>query len=116
MTNIELGKNVRQLRELKGFTQQNLSDAVNISQKTLSRIENGQVSPTFDLLEKICDELKIKINQLLDFNEQNIFNSYTLNQTGGEFKAYNNTNIEQIIDLYERLLKEKELKINELIN
>jgi len=108
MTNEELGKNIRQLRELKGFTQQNLSDAIEISQKSLSRIENGQNSPTFELLQKICAELNIELNQLLEFTEQNIFNSYTLNQSGGEFKAYNNTNVEQIVSLYERLLREKD--------
>lgn len=108
MTNEELGKNIRQLRELKGFSQQNLSDAIEISQKSLSRIENGQNSPTFELLQKICAELKIELFQLLEFNDQIVFNSYTLNQSGGEFKAYNNTNVEQIINLYERLLKEKD--------
>lgn len=74
----------------------------------MSRIESGQNSPTFELLQKICLQLKIELFQLLDFNEQTIYNSYTLNQCGGEFKAYNNTNVEQIVTLYERLLKEKD--------
>lgn len=108
MTKEELGKNIRQLRELKGFTQQNLSDAIEISQKSLSRIESGQNSPTFELLQKICIDLKIELFQLLDFNEQTVYNSYTLNKCGGEFKAYNNTNVAEIVNLYERLIKEKD--------
>jgi transcriptional regulator with XRE-family HTH domain len=108
MTKEELGKNIRQLRELKGFTQQNLSDAIEISQKSLSRIESGQNSPTFELLQKICIDLKIELFQLLDFNEQTVYNSYTLNKCGGEFKEYNNTNVAEIVNLYERLIKEKD--------
>ncbi len=112
MTNEELGKKIRQLRELKGLSQQNLSESVDISQKSLSRIENGQNSPTFELITKICQELDIELHQLLDFSDQTIFNSYTLNQSGGEFKAFNNTNVDQIIELYERLLKEKDETIS----
>lgn len=116
MTDIELGTNIRKIRELKGFSQQNLADEVSISQKSLSRIENGKISPTFNVLIKIANALKIKLNELLEFNEQYIFNSYTLNQQGGEYFAYNNTDVKQIESLYIKLLEEKERTIKLLMD
>ena len=37
-----LGQNIRKYRNQKGWTQQNLSDAVNIERTNLSGIENGE--------------------------------------------------------------------------
>jgi transcriptional regulator with XRE-family HTH domain len=115
MTDIELGNNIRKIRELKGFTQQNLADEIDVSQKSLSRIENGQISATFSTILKICAALNVKLNELLEFNEQYIFNSYTLNQQGGEYIAYNNTEVKQIETLYEKMLEEKERTIQILM-
>ena len=111
-----IGKKIRQLRELKGYNQVNLSAEINISQKQLSRIEAGSVSPTYDLMLKIVDVLKISLNELIEFDDSLIFNNNSVNQQGGEFLAYNNTEIKQVQQLYERLLKEKDTIINLLKN
>lgn len=108
MKNKELGQNIRKIRELKGFSQQNIADSIETTQKQLSRIENGQTSPSFEVLQKICDSLGIGLNELLDFNENIIFNSFTTNQQGGKFIAYNNTEIEKVEQLYLKLLTEKD--------
>lgn len=115
MNDIELGLNIRKIRELKSLSQQNLADEIGTSQKNLSRIEKGELSPTFSILTKICDALKIKLTELLNFNEQIVFNSYTENQNGGEFFAYNNTEIKHVEQLYQKLLEEKERTIQLLL-
>ena len=109
-----IGKKIRQLRELKGYNQVNLSTEINISQKQLSRIEAGVVSPTYELMLKIVQVLNISLNELIDFDESLIFNNNSVNQQGGEFLAYNNTEIKQVQNLYERLLKEKDVVIKTL--
>jgi transcriptional regulator with XRE-family HTH domain len=108
MTNIELGVNLRKIRELKGFSQQNLADEINVDQKTISRIEKGDLSPKFETLVSIAKALSINISQLLSFNESLIFNNYSQNQKGGQFVAYNKTEIKQLEELYNRLLNEKD--------
>jgi len=108
MTNIELGENVRKIRELKGFSQQNLADEIKVDQKTISRIEKGELSPKFETLVAISKALSINISQLLSFNENLIFNNYSQYQQGGQFVAYNNTEIEKVEELYKQLLKEKD--------
>jgi transcriptional regulator with XRE-family HTH domain len=108
MTNSELGENIRKIRELKGFSQQNLADDIKVDQKTISRIEKGEISPKFDTITSIAKSLSVSLSQLLSFNENLIFNNYIQEQHGGQFVAYNNTEIEKVEELYKQLLKEKD--------
>mgnify|MGYP001614139882 FL=1 len=101
---MNIGEKIRKAREFKDVSQQYLADQLNISQKQLSRIENDHVSPTFETLEKICESLDIKLHELLQLNESMVFNSYTQHQRGGEFAAYNNTDVKQIEALYKQLI------------
>lgn len=111
MTNEELGLRIRNVRELKGITQAGLAASLNIDQRTVSRIEKGDLSPKFETLVRICESLDITLNHLLNFNVSYIFNNYSTNQTGGELKNFNNTPVEQIEKLYSELLAEKERMI-----
>ncbi len=108
MDSKELGQNIRKIRELKGFSQQNIADGIGTTQKQLSRIENGQTSPSFDTIVNISKLLNVALNELLNFNESKIFNSFTTNQQGGKYIAYNNTEIEHVEKLYKLLLSEKD--------
>jgi transcriptional regulator with XRE-family HTH domain len=108
MTNQELGENVRKIRELKGFSQQNLADEIKVDQKTISRIEKGDLSPKFETLVSISKALSIGLSQLLAFNESLIFNNYNQYQQGGNYNAYLNTEIDKVEELYKQLLKEKD--------
>jgi transcriptional regulator with XRE-family HTH domain len=73
MTNIELGKNIRKIRELKDFSQQKLADKIKVDQKTISRIEKGDISPKFETLVSVSKTLSVSLSQLLLFNENLIF-------------------------------------------
>ncbi len=108
MTNQELGENIRKIRELKGFSQQNLADEIKVDQKTISRIEKGELSPKFETLAAISQVLSVSLSQLLSFNESLIFNNYNQYQQGGNYNAYINTEVEKIEELYKLLLKEKD--------
>lgn len=114
MTNQELGENIRKIRELKGFSQQNLADEINMDQKTISRIEKGDLSPKFETLVAIAKALSVNLSQLLSFNENMIFNNFVQAQHGGHFVAYNNTAIEKVEELYKQLLKQKDEMIEVL--
>ena len=111
---MDIGENIRKVRDLKGFSQQALAESIGLSQKQLSRIETNQVSPTFDTLEKICEALGITLKNLLQFNEDLVFNNVVETQNGGEFIDYNNTDIKQIENLYKQLLVEKDKIISML--
>ncbi len=108
ITDQHLGRNIRNLREMKNYTQEIFAIRLDISQKQFSRIENGEVSPTIRMLFKICQVLEVEPAFLLEFDSNKIFNNNSINQSGGEFNAYNDTPIKDVKILYERLLSEKD--------
>lgn len=109
---MKIGNNIKKLRELRNFSQQALAAELEISQKQMSRIENDEVSPTLELVSKICEALNVRLQELLNFNESNIFNNINNTKTGDyTSNTYVNTEIDQIKALYEKLLAEKERTI-----
>lgn len=61
---VELGRRIRGLRRLKGFTQQELADQVNISVSLLSNIERGLRRPKPLLLEQVALTLDVPAEEL----------------------------------------------------
>ena len=62
-----LGVHIRQLREQKNLSQQNLADICNIPKTTIGRIERAEVSVTIKTLIKIANALEIEPKDILDF-------------------------------------------------
>ena len=59
-----LGSNIRFYRNYAKISQEKLAEAVGISAKHLSSIENGKAYPSAELLEKLSDKLNISISSL----------------------------------------------------
>lgn len=112
----QIGTNIRNLREMKNYTQEALAMQIGISQKQFSRIESGEVSISVKMLFEICSILEVEPSFLLEFDAKKIFNNNSINQSGGEFNAYNDTAIDEVKALYERLLSEKDVIIQLLKN
>lgn len=56
---------VKEIRQKKGMSQNELSTLAKVSQSLISDIENGRVSPTLRVLQKLADALGIHVNELL---------------------------------------------------
>ena len=56
---------VEKLRRNKFFTQKELAEKANISQATISYIENGDKSPTERTLKKLATALDVDIMELI---------------------------------------------------
>ena len=61
---MERGAKLRQLRRAKDLTQEYIAFEVGISQKQVSRIENGKVDPRSKLLDAMCAALGITLAEL----------------------------------------------------
>jgi len=61
-TTVEVGIQVRNLREQRKFSQTALAEASGISRNTLSLIERGQTSPTVATLKSLAEALSVDIN------------------------------------------------------
>lgn len=65
MDQIKIGKFIADERKAKKYTQRELADKLNISDKTISKWERGNGFPEASLLLPLCNELEITVNELL---------------------------------------------------
>lgn len=86
----KIGKFIAYIRKEKGMTQSELASRLGITDRAISKWENGRGMPDLSLIKPLCKELDITINDLLsgekldkkdyqDKFEENIFN--TINYT-----------------------------------
>ena len=61
---LNLGLRVRDLRRSLGWTLEEAASRAGLARSTLSKIENGQMSPTYDALKKLAGGLAISVPQL----------------------------------------------------
>lgn len=59
------GKNLRKIRESKGFTQEQLANELGLEISQISRIERGVINTSIFTLYQISEFFKIDINEFL---------------------------------------------------
>ena len=60
-----LGRNVRRLREEKGWSQEDFADRAGIHRTYVSDIERGRRNPTIIVVEKLAKPLDVPAGELL---------------------------------------------------
>lgn len=61
---MDLGARVRDLRKSRDWTLERAAKQAGLARSTLSKIENGQMSPTYEALKKLAIGLEISVPQL----------------------------------------------------
>lgn len=61
---VDLAERVRTLRKERGWTLEQAARAAGMARSTMSKIENGQMSPTVEALKKLAEGLGISVPQL----------------------------------------------------
>lgn len=64
MNQEKIGAFLREVRKERGLTQGQLAEALGVSQKSISRWENGKTMPDYSLLPSICEVLGINVAEL----------------------------------------------------
>ena len=95
----KIGAFIAMNRKKKGYTQEQLAEKLGVTNKTISRWENGHYMPDLSLLEPLSKELDITLNELLageeivkeeamEYSEQNLIQTidYTDNKIKNEHK------------------------------
>lgn len=65
MNSTEIGKFISALRKEKGYTQITLAEILNVSNRTVSKWENGDGYPDITLLPEIANALGVTVDELL---------------------------------------------------
>lgn len=64
---LSFGKNLRLMRERKGFTQEALANDCDFEISQISRIERGKTNASISVINKIAKQLHVKTKDLFDF-------------------------------------------------
>ena len=62
---IRIGSFLAELRHEKGLTQQALGERLGVTNKTISRWENGNYMPDVEMLSLLSKEFDVSINELI---------------------------------------------------
>jgi len=99
MNQDKIGKFILELRKEKNMTQQELADKIGVTDRAISKWENGRGLPDLSLMKPLCDELGISINEFIsgekidkkeyqDKFEENVLN--TINYSQKQIKKVRN--------------------------
>jgi transcriptional regulator with XRE-family HTH domain len=67
----DLARNLKQLRESRGLTQQKLAKLAGLPRATWSQLESGDANPTLGVLHKVALALAVTIEELLSSPRSN---------------------------------------------
>lgn len=107
---IKIGDRVRQLRQIKGISQEELADNAILNRSFVGQIELGKKNATVRTIEKICLALDITLQEFFSFD----FNEFDL-QTESQRKAsamlklLNDKEATHITDIMKRIIEFKSL-------
>lgn len=61
-----IGENIRKARKAACVSQKELAERLQVYQKDISRWENGERTPTLEAFTKICRELNVSADEMLE--------------------------------------------------
>ena len=73
---MNVGKSIKQLRELRDYTQSYVASQLGISVSGYGKIERDETDITLSRLNQIAEVLETKVESILDFNSTQVFNQY----------------------------------------
>ena len=89
MKQIAIGNFIEKKRKEQNLTQAQLAEKLGVSNKTVSKWENGKCMPDYGVIQPLCTELGVTVSELMDGEEQ----------APDSIRAYDD---EQILDLLKR--------------
>ena len=91
----KIGALLKKLRNEKGLTQEQFAEMVNVSNRTVSRWENGNNLPDLDILIQISDYYEIDLRELLDGERKSEKMNKELEETVLKAVDYTNSETER---------------------
>jgi transcriptional regulator with XRE-family HTH domain len=108
-----IGTKVRQIRELKGFTQDQIAQKLGVSQRAYSKLENNETRFDWDRIAKVAEIFEVSPTDIVSFDDNLVFNN--CNQSG-KFEQFINQHPEKLIEQYESRIKHLEEEVYFLRN
>ena len=61
---IKIGKNIQHIRKINGYTQEKLAEAIEVSVRYISDIEQDRSKPSYEVLIRICNVFQTSLDQI----------------------------------------------------
>lgn len=97
----KIGRFIAQARKEKSLTQTELGELLGVTNKTVSRWETGNYMPDLSLLQSLCNELNISINEFLSGEKLDIDDYY----------EHAEKNILSVLEHEEQMKKQKNFSV-----
>lgn len=102
-----LGDKIRNIRVLRGYSQENMAHMLNITRLAYGSVERNKIKMTIDRLEQIAFHLHVQVFHI--FNFENIFRHFFDRDI-----LYNRTNPDYDYRQLEHIVEKQQLEIKKL--
>jgi transcriptional regulator with XRE-family HTH domain len=113
---MNIGQNIRRIREIKNLKQEAVADALGMSVTANGNIERGDADVNFSRLGEIANALNVKEEDIVTFGSTVYNNTFNNNENGvinGTGAAFINTSNTYTIDkeVFDKMMKDKDEEI-----
>jgi len=91
----KIGRFLKELRKEKGVTQEQLAEQFSVSNRTISRWENGNNMPDLDILIEISDYYEVDLREILNGERKSENMNKEMKETVLQAVDYTNTEAER---------------------
>lgn len=105
------GKKLRERREAKGLSQNDLAKLLNTNHSIIGKYERDEVKPSIDVVKNIADELDTSVGFLLgESNDTNLLKDPAMLQRFNEINQLPDKDKETVFTLLDAFLAKHKLK------
>ena len=72
MNQTAIGSYIARKRREQNLTQEQLAQQLGVSNKTISKWENGKCMPDYSIIHKLCDALHVTLPELMDGEDEDV--------------------------------------------
>ena len=105
---IKIGENIKKIRKSYGYTQEKLEEAVEVSSRYISDVEQDRAKPSYEVLVKICNLFNIGLDEIFsDYLQLKKENNIPFSLLGFEkLRPENKETIEHLITYFNKTREE----------
>src|SRR5690606_9710006 len=114
---VNIGANIRNFRELKGFTREQMAHDLNLSISAYGNIERNQTDLTISRIQQIAEILEVDMSQILNFDASQVFNieHNDVFNTGAHSKTEYHSHSDEYRDKYIKMLEAENEQLKMLL-
>ena len=94
-----IGSYIAKKRREKNLTQEQFAERLGVSNKTISKWENGKCMPDYSIIEQLCRELSVTLSELMDGEDI----------AGDRVQVYDETQILNLLCRTQKLERQKSI-------